>query len=1294
MISNRFVSFLNCYAPIRVPLFWLCALALCSVSSAQNSADELVETRLRISWGGGADETWSGNIHFHDATISNPALLGMNVESAAAIQVQPHAIRIKQLVESSFEGVDIDVKGYPDSLVTFRLTSPSKQAIEQRFKLSEAIQQARIFRLDDSNNRISFERTTGDQIKIESDRDHMVFDTGETFEFQIAANLVPGSGPNTRCAIETVAVESKATTAQTTIALPCGAAGSSELLRQVVAMPSTEGVYEIKFTLVNGDDQIGLLPGLKQLPSRKPLSGRKQLATRTIQVVVLDRKPFANESTEPWEPVVNLNPGDLRQSISQSVQQLTQLVGASNKTTSIGKYSIQSQPHSAVVLPPAGWQAITLKIDDPDAKHLVEIEYDGHRSMALGCSIIAHKENAGATNFGFDSGFSVDDSLAESTDSKRAVHRMTFWPDSDRVVLLLANRDNKKSAAFTQIRLQKRKFLTPPNSAVQQKDGSPGAKFDRRRMMVLYEQPLIAENFGVSSPLDESTQQPVADWSTFYLGAQRLISQLHEINANGAFINILGEGSCLSPLTSIPSSPRYDTGVFSSRVSDPYKKDVVELLYRMFERENLRLVPMLTFDHPMSELEFNASAQSKLIDYRKIERHAVEYELPRYSPLSPAVQTHINSVVEEFVQRYMHRDGYEGVALACRPDTCTLLPGSRIAGYDDETIARFQDEAGVTAPELTGSDLLAPEYAEKWLAWRSSQMTQWYEQIARVSSLGSRKAQLYLATVDISRNEEFASLLSPALHHSPDFGLAMQRMGLESDLSTRRNQIVLMRPYRHAPLHSLASQKSEFELQNVSQFAQWFSSQHQSASLMYARSAWARFENLEKSSLLNRVRDPILRLQQLSRSEEWDCQPLAQSLLEDDTSLFVNGGLLMNSSINEYRKDFAGVFSQLSNQKFKDARHATHPDERHPIAVRYLDGEKGTELYLVNSSPWRVEVVVQTNKVLASGIESFSRRDWLPVGASESPGEFRVTLEPFELVGGRVVDKQIVLREFTYRLPDSAQRQLSASYYKLRSKLVASGNAQPLNLLSNPGFEKPLLEDWTIGNQDGDFAFVEADGAGLEGHSALRIENGNQQNVWIRSDVIPVTETGRLSISVWLKLGKNGQQPPLRISVESDDPKTDYYRFAEVGSLNTDKVTPNQLTSDWRQYAVHFDDLPQQPISGLRIGFDMIGTGEVWVDKVQIFDRWLDENDAKAITQMLASIGPLLNENETLERCRKILESYWPTFLREYFDDQSSVAQSTDSSVEPAEEIQGKPVRSTMRQRFRRFVSPGIFQFR
>jgi hypothetical protein len=104
-----------------------------------------------------------------------------------------------------------------------------------------------------------------------------------------------------------------------------------------------------------------------------------------------------------------------------------------------------------------------------------------------------------------------------------------------------------------------------------------------------------------------------------------------------------------------------------------------------------------------------------------------------------------------------------------------------------------------------------------------------------------------------------------------------------------------------------------------------------------------------------------------------------------------------------------------------------------------------------------------------------------------------------------------------------------------------------------------------------------------------------------------------------------------------------------VGSLSSDSKA-NQVESWWKRFAVHFDDLPVEGISNVRIGFDLMGPGQVNIDNVQVFDRWFDENDAKAITQMLASTGPLLSKPATFDSCRRLLASYWPSFLDQFID--------------------------------------------
>jgi hypothetical protein len=63
-------------------------------------------------------------------------------------------------------------------------------------------------------------------------------------------------------------------------------------------------------------------------------------------------------------------------------------------------------------------------------------------------------------------------------------------------------------------------------------------------------------------------------------------------------------------------------------------------------------------------------------------------------------------------------------------------------------------------------------------------------------------------------------------------------------------------------------------------------------------------------------------------------------------------------------------------------------------------------------------------------------------------------------------------------------------------------------------------------------------------------------------------------------------------------------------------------------------------------------TGSVWVDRFELYDRWFDENDLKAITQFMASAGPLLANPATVDEARILLQGYWPQFIDQMFGAQ------------------------------------------
>jgi hypothetical protein len=146
-----------------------------------------------------------------------------------------------------------------------------------------------------------------------------------------------------------------------------------------------------------------------------------------------------------------------------------------------------------------------------------------------------------------------------------------------------------------------------------------------------------------------------------------------------------------------------------------------------------------------------------------------------------------------------------------------------------------------------------------------------------------------------------------------------------------------------------------------------------------------------------------------------------------------------------------------------------------------------------------------------------------------------------------------------------------------------------------------------------------------------------------------------LSVSVQLRTADPSVQPPLRISVQGSDGDQVYYRFGSIGSGESES---QKLGDEWKEFAVHFDDVPIADGRPLRIGFDLMGAGQVEIDEVRIFDRWFDRQDSNAITQRLQVAGYQLTHGENVDKCRRILDGYWARFLQQYFPDDLALAPS------------------------------------
>jgi hypothetical protein len=253
---------------------------------------------------------------------------------------------------------------------------------------------------------------------------------------------------------------------------------------------------------------------------------------------------------------------------------------------------------------------------------------------------------------------------------------------------------------------------------------------------------------------------------------------------------------------------------------------------------------------------------------------------------------------------------------------------------------------------------------------------------------------------------------------------------------------------------------------------------------------------------------------------------------------------------------------------------------------------------------------------------------------------------------------------------DQRLQELKASLF--RRLRQATSNAAPMASIQNTGFEVDLNKtgttenkNWVHGQLRHGQSVSRDPNLAHSGQSSLRVRNSDGV-VWLRSNSIPPPTTGRVSVTAWVRTNPTAPVPSIRMAI--DGQSTDsrkYYRFAEIPLRAPDASTSNEqpATSDWQPIAVHFDDLPEMGLTSIRVGFDLLNSGEVWIDSVQCFDRWLDANDQNVLSNRLGLAAYSLETKQNAWAAVQTMDDYWLRFLLKFIPDPYQIAES--QSVAP-----------------------------
>ncbi len=656
--------------------------------------------RIRITWGGGQASQWRGQMGLDDGSLADLRIAGLNADSSGSVWLENGRLHVASLSPRQVEGIEISVRGPKESKLLVDLSAdPDEPPLRAQVVLSDALRTGVLLKLDERGNTLKVESAPGNALNLRTDGRPLIFFPGEQFSFELNPALVeavPGTTLDIETSLTPAGNREILWQADERLAVPIE--GPTRMVL-TVPLPQAEGVYEVR---VVASRPPGF--GKRFLPGASTL-----LAEQRFQVVVLEGHSGSTAETAEWESVLEIDPTSPRWwDRLPTWTQLRRVPVPGLKQGPLGSIRAGAIEHPLgrfVELPPPAqggechWQAYSLPLEAVDVPHLLEIEYPADKEQQLGISIVEPNSAGIVDGIGRDSGCYVE-GLGRSTTHERTTHRVVFWPRTQAPLLLLTNQHPSTPAHFGHIRVLKR---SGPQLA-----SSTNREASHDRWVAAYiSRPHLAETFGAThkrsaasafdSPFDASGD----DWQTHYQATTRLADYLHYAGYNSAVINVFGEAHSLYRSNLLLPKAENDSNRPQPAM---FEADGLELMLRVFDREQLALVPSVRFAAPLPELEElrrGNDPQTSGLEWigpdgrTWVETYGARDGLaPYYNLLDPRVQHAMLSVVSELVDRYGHHPSLAGIAVQLSTNSYAQLPPLEW-GLDDATVSRFEREAGV-----------------------------------------------------------------------------------------------------------------------------------------------------------------------------------------------------------------------------------------------------------------------------------------------------------------------------------------------------------------------------------------------------------------------------------------------------------------------------------------------------------------------------------------------------------------------------------------------------------------------
>lgn len=1193
-----------------------------------------------------------------EGTLSDPRPLGIEADESGSMWIEDGQLTVAQRSPRTFDAVEVLVDAPSDA----RLTVALAPAGDARARPPVVIPLANVLGdpigadLDDQGNRLLVRRAPGDTLRVTPADRSLVFAPGQIVRLEVQPFRLPVP-PETQVEFTAELVRARGSDVLWSTREEL-AAGKSKAIALEVPLRSDEGAYEL---VLRASTSAG--PNWSA-PLRGSLGWKQTVAERRIQVVaVSSQAPASPEGPEPsLTSVVEIDPANPRW--YERFSKLPQLPGLPRLWKGpLGNGNQQAWPHPLGTLArlrpnraggDVSWEAYSLPVDRPGRPHVLEVRYPSDIPQTLGISIVEPNAAGVVTPIGLDSGIELSEEVAGDGGRPRWLeHRLIFWPRTRTPMVLITNRRTDAPGVYGRIRVMGGWERLPRAYPVSPDDGPT------RALLAYLDRPLFPENFCASESPITVSDRSLDDWATFYEGGTRLTEYLRHVGYGGLVLSVLADGSTIYPSKLVESTPRYDTGDLADVGMDPVRKDVLEMLFRLFDREGLQLVPALELAAPLARLEATIRAggpeAASLVWIGPEGKPWPQVHAPRrglapyYNVLNPLVQDAMLAVVSEVIEGYGRHPAFAGLALQLSGYGYAQLPGPDW-GLDDDTIARFQRDTridlGATGPERFAerARLLGSTHRAKWLQWRAAELSKFYQRIDRQLKAARPDARLYLAGSDLLAGPDMERELRPLLGRRSTLLDALLRAGIDPEHYQRTDGPVLLRPEPVASLGPKGLQAAHVEAAQMPDADRLFASMPLSGSLSVQQPERLLLPSFDQMSPFRRSHTALFA--QPVPADRQNRRRLVHSLAGLDSQVIWDGGWLLPLGGEDAVRDLVAAYRRLPAVRFERLAEAQGRPSLQPVTIRYATHRGQTYVYAVNDSPVPAAVRIALDAPLGCRLEDLSgMRSVRPLTYGQGGCSWSVDLAPYDLVAVRLGSPQVRLTDAEVVLDSGVPAALGERIRGLGARAALLRSPPPWSVLLNPGFDRAVagdgaIPDWAVSHKKNVAVGLDASQP-RSGKQCARLTSEGPIACLV-SQPFAAPATGRFSMLVWLRVADASRQPPLRLAVEWDMAGRDY-RYAQVGQgAAGQEAVP--ITTEWAPYIFQVYDLPLDGVAQMRVRFDLMGPGEVWIDDVQVSDLAFSRTELVELSKLITVANSKLERGQVGD-CIRILEGYWPRFL-------------------------------------------------